>query len=66
MLDIRDRLRIAAVENFATELRHVHQLLRRHPEGFQTLQTERERGRKVLGALPFDRLRSGSSSRDFR
>ncbi len=66
MLDVADRLRIAAAENLAVELRHFHQLLRHLPKGFEPLQAEGERGGEVFGALAFDRIEFGQQQSRFQ
>ena len=66
MLDVRDRLRIAAPNTSRSSCGTLHQLLRDRAERFQALQPERQRGRHVLGALAFGRIGIGQQQARFQ
>src|SRR6516164_110161 len=57
VLDVRDRLRLAAPEHVTIELRAAEQALGNIADGLKTLEAQRQRDRHILGALPFGRVR---------
>ena len=65
MLDMGDRLGLAAAEHVAIELRAAEQLLGHVADGFEALEPQRERGRHVLRALAFGRVRIGQQQPRF-
>src|SRR5262249_15344470 len=56
MLDMGDRLGLAAAEHVAIELWTPEQALGGLPDRFEPLEPQRQRVRHVLGALPFRRI----------
>src|SRR6266436_738787 len=57
VLDVRNRLGLAAPEHVTIELRAAEQALGNVADGFKTLEPQRQRDRHILGALAFGRVR---------
>src|SRR5215813_6962690 len=57
MLDVGDRLGLAAPEHVAIELRAAEQAFGHVADGFQTLEPQGKRNRHILGALALGRVR---------